>query len=155
MRRLTQTHDKNCLQTCVAILLDCDPARLPQQAEYVVHDDFVRALRVYLDRHHGLTYVEMPSEQFEQFAEARERSRLPHVLIGPCSRTSPENGEAWHAVIGVGDEMVWDVSPTRAGLTAVEGRGFLIPTPKGWAETWRGESCACAGCRAISRGEAA
>src|ERR1700687_430107 len=125
MRKLIQTRKDNCLQTCVAILLDREPEQLPLQQNYSGHDDFVKALRVYLDKHFGLTYAEVPVEQFELArVTAKQALQLPHIMIGPCSRTSPENGEAWHSVIGRDGEMIWDVSDAQSGLTEVKAWAF-------------------------------
>ena len=145
MKKLTQTRRDNCWQTCVAMLLGCPAESLPAQHEFVKREDYGRALRVYLDKHHALTYVEMGAAQFSALTEDQKKL---HVMIGECERTTPENGNAWHAVVGASGELLWDVSESRAGLTKVHGYGLLVPTPLEWRATWAREICVCSECAA-------
>jgi len=100
-------------------------------------------LRVYLDKHHGVTYVELTPEQFEA---APAEHKKAHVLLGESPRTTPEN-PTWHAVVGSEGVMTWDVNASRAGLTSVRGYGLLVPTPPEWCASWATEPCACAACQ--------
>jgi len=145
MRQLTQSRPENCLQTCIAILLDVDPESMPQQHELERLDDrsaWGKALRAYLDKHHGLTYVEVPPRDFEK---QPRWATAQHVIIGECSRTTSEN-YVWHAIVGAHGAPVWDVSPTRAGLTRVTGWGLLVPTPAEWKKEISATDCVCAAC---------
>jgi hypothetical protein len=126
------------------MLLDCPAESLPAQHEFEKRDDYGKALRVFLDRHHGLTYVEVDAARF---ATVPEQFKRFHVLIGECPRTTAENNFARHAIIGSNGEQFWDVSETRAGLTKVECYGLLIPTPADWKAAFSSEDCVCFDCR--------
>lgn len=132
MQRLTQTKP-NCWQLCVAMLLDCDPETLPDQPSIAGRDRerYAHVLRVYLRKHHGVTYAEVPPSSFESVA----RQRIFHLMIGETVRTV-EN-DAWHAIVGLGGQPYWDVHPSRAGLTQVFWYGLIIPIPDSWEDEWR------------------
>ncbi len=145
MTGLTQSRPENCLQTCIAMLLGVDPESMPQQHELEQLTDRAAwglALRVYLDKHHGLTYVEIGPDEYKK---ALATGIDHHVLIGECSRTTKER-YVWHAIVGRRGEPVWDVSPSREGLTKVTGWGLLVPTPKEFRATWAGTQCLCRDC---------
>ncbi len=148
MEKLTQTRRDNCWQTAVAMLLGRPAESLPAQHEFAERDAYGKALRVYLDRHHGVTYVELDAEGFASAPEAYKRF---HVMIGECSRTTPENNNAWHAIVGANGEQFWDVSESREGLTKVCGYGLLVPTPPEWHAQWADETCVCHGCLFLAR----
>lgn len=128
-KRLTQTASHNCFQTCAAILLNVDPIQLPEQLPTNTHDEYVHRLRCYLNKQYCLTYIEIPSSQTPP-------TQL-HIMIGETVRTKPENKNAWHAVIGQGGALLWDVSESRDGLTKVHAWGWLMPTPMEWREKLR------------------
>ncbi len=139
MRQLTQTNLEpgNCWQTAVACLLDVEAEALPPQSEiesaaktesrYAGHFSYHNALQRYLQKHHGKSYVELPVWQLAQARVSGE-----HTIVGPTVRTRDELPRINHCVVGVGGEMVWDVHPSRAGLTSMKSFGFLLPTPDDW-----------------------
>lgn len=124
MQRLTQTKP-NCWQLCVAIVLDIPAEILPDQTSVAGRErqKYADALRVYLRKHHQLTYVEVNPD----FLIGKD---VCHLMIGETVRTAEI--DAWHAVVGIGGNMVWDVSPHRDGLTKVLKFGLIIPVPKEW-----------------------
>lgn len=147
MELLTQTRP-NCWQLCVAMLLGLLAEALPDQVVVAgrSRDLYAHALRVYLRKHHRVTYAEIDPLQ------AGVGRDMFHLLIGETARTS-EN-DAWHAIVGRGGVPYWDVHPSRAGLTKVYKWGVLIPIPSSWEVEWgRREAvgdrlmrCACAMC---------
>lgn len=143
MKKLTQTRLDNCWQTCVAMLLSCPAESLPAQHEFEKREDYGKALRVFLDKHYGMTYVELTPEAFAATPEAYKRF---HVMIGECPRTTVENNYAWHAVVASYGELFWDVSETRAGLTKIGGYGLVVSTPEEWRMLWADEKCVCPEC---------
>ena len=143
MEKLTQSRKDNCWQTCVAVLLGCPAESLPGQHEYATRDEYGKVLRVFLDKHYDVTYVEVGPDQFEGLPICFKQR---HVMIGECTRSTAENGFAWHAVVGELGKIVWDVSPTRAGLTKIQGYGLLVPTPPEHRATWIGSVCECPRC---------
>lgn len=147
MQRLTQTRSDNCWPTCVAMLLGCSVESLPENV-FVTRAQYVQALRVYLCKHHGMTYLEDVPEK------AVTVVRGFHLMIGESVRTTAEN-DTWHAIVGLNGEPYWDVNPSRAGLTKVCGWGVLIAVSEKWRTEWRnreeaGEKdmkCLCVACR--------
>jgi hypothetical protein len=120
------------------MLLGCVAEALPLQHEFDGRENYSKALRVFLDKHYKLTYVEITSDKFEEVSPSF------HIMIGPTIRTVSAN-DAWHAVIGFGGKMFWDVHASRAGLTSVEGWGLLVPTPSDW-RVGLNVACTCAEC---------
>lgn len=147
MKRLTQTRSDNCWQTCVAMLLGCAAEDLPAQHEFNERTQYVKVLRVFLDKHYGLTYVEVETNKP---ATVPPCTKGHHLLIGPSPRTTTDN-DTWHAIIGLDGEPYWDVNPSRAGLTEVRAWGLLVPTPEEWRTTWNGEACLCPSCDQMER----
>lgn len=158
MKKLTQTHLDNCWQTCVAMLLGVPAEVLPDQHQITGRDQYLHTLRVYLEKHHNLLYVEVGPEKL---SEIKAQASCFHLLIGECARSSPENDHAWHAVVGRGGELYWDVSESRAGLTKVERYGLLVPfaaAPDAWRAEWQRRKstgdvemlCQCSSCRGRS-----
>lgn len=147
MQNLTQTRSDNCWQTCVAMLLERSVEELPQQHESSSREAYCKALRVFLDKHHDRTYVEVKIGS-PMFSVAKEQFKSsPHLIIGETIRTTTSN-DSWHAVVGVGGKVHWDVHPSRKGLTSVKAWGLVVPIPEGWREQWKGQACTCAACSA-------
>lgn len=143
MQKLTQTRPDNCWQTCVAAILDRAAESVPVQHLYPNRDAYTKALRVFLDKHYGLTYVEVESGRFlEVFSQVQSSF---HLLLGPSPRTSTKNN-TWHAIVGFAGKPCWDPNPSRAGLTEINAWGLLVPTPPEWRISWAGEHCVCANC---------
>jgi hypothetical protein len=97
------------------------------------HFSYLNAVQAYLRKHHGdLSYFEVPTWQLAQAKVFGE-----HMIIGPTVRTekAKEAGlpHCLHVVLGVDGEMVWDVHPTRVGLTRADKFGFLGQAPPEWA----------------------
>jgi hypothetical protein len=125
----------NCWQTAIACILDEDPLNLPPQDEIEAIDNRVlngwgsyrNVLNGYLTKHYNLMYFEVQAFAFGGIKIAREDGL--HLLIGPTVRTAnlAANGapHIHHVVIGRNGEFVWDVHPSRAGLTRVESWGIL------------------------------
>jgi hypothetical protein len=154
LERLTQTHEDNCWQTCVAMLLGCPPAFLPDQHVLGGGLEYVHPLRAYLHEHTAMTYAEVGSERFADIA----RQGTPHLMMGETVRTSPEH-DVWHAIVGISGVAYWDVHPSRAGLTKVFKFGFLAPIPAEWKLEWdrrkkAGDAkafCVCPSCAVAAR----
>lgn len=142
MQRLTQSKPDNCWQTCVAMLLGCSADVLPDQSSFRDRQRYADVLRVYLFKHHDLTYVEVEEEKFEHMAWF---ARNGHVMIGETVRTTEEN-DTWHAVVGVAGKFEWDVHPSRDGLVRVRKWGLLVPVPADWRAGLDNRACACHSC---------
>jgi hypothetical protein len=159
MRQLVQTRlgmQGNCWQTCVAMLLDVDPATMPQQfgertgpididpAAKDARPYFTDALQRYLRKHHNLAYVEVhgPGE-LHQFIVPRDR-QAPHMMTGRTARSDSLNGVR-HVVVARAGELLWDPHPTHLGLTEELRYAFLVPWPKSWTQ-YGGEPCICPAC---------
>lgn len=142
MEQLTQSRSDNCWQTCIAMLLGRPATSLPLQHKFEKRDDYGKALRVFLDKHHGVTYVEIGPEEFDR--APREHLRF-HLIIGESPRSSPTN-DTWHAIVGSFGVPHWDVNPSRAGLTKICAWGLLVPTPAEWRAQWSSDACVCASC---------
>jgi hypothetical protein len=120
---------------------------LPNQLEFTDVAAYAQALRVYLYKHFNKTYVEVlhPSPP-----TAVKYLSAPHILIGDVARAS--GTDAWHAVIYEGGGTMWDVHPSRAGLTKVVKHGVIVPfveAPVMWRRAWSGykEACVCKACK--------
>lgn len=145
MLKLTQSNidPGNCWQTAVACLLEVQAEALPPQIEieaasksearHAGHYSYSNALQCYLKKHYSLCYVELPCWQLTQANVFGS-----HMIIGPTIRTAAalERGlpHVDHVVLGLNGDMIWDVHPSRAGLTSFDRFGFLLKTPPAWAE---------------------
>ena len=137
MKRLTQTNTEkgNCWQTAIACLLDVDPETLPPQSEldhYTGEEkqagmdgwySYTNILNGYLDVHHKKRYFELPAWEAEGLGLDQTHDC---ILCGPTIRTS-ESYRIHHCVVKPHGQEIWDVHPSRAGLTAVERYGFIVP----------------------------
>jgi len=147
VKQLTQTNldPGNCWQTALAILLDLEAEVLPPQAEieiamkteggrYGGHFSYLNAIQCYLQKHHGLVYIELPVWQLDQLV-----INGTHLIVGPTVRTAAAIERRAptfnHCVVGIGGTMVWDVHPSRAGLTKDEKYGLLTKPPDDWKKT--------------------
>lgn len=155
MQKLTQTQPDNCWQTCIAILLGVPVCAVPDQHFLDDHEErnsYGLPLQAYLYKHHDLLYVEVERDGFPII----DLQNAPHIMIGECSRT-PEKG-AWHAVIGIGGRLHWDVSPERSGLTKINKYGILVPFPAELRAEWQRRvdagdpvtACRCPSCSPIN-----
>jgi hypothetical protein len=111
------------------MLLNVPAEVLPDQAEIKDRQAYAHALRVFLRKHFSVTYAEVDPSVSAGFGNAA------HVMIGETVRTTP-TFDTWHAVVGVGGKLYWDVHPSRAGLTTVERIGILVPIPVEWETKW-------------------
>lgn len=161
MKPFTQTNLEpgNCWQTCVASILEVDPAELPPQehydlfklredgtCEYLPGPSYNNILQAYLRKHHGMVYVEMHTPS-ELLAYLTVRAHVFHMLTGRTVRTA-RNG-ARHVVVGKGGVMVWDPHPSRVGLTEDIKWAFVIPIPAEWrVERGKPNPCVCPACSA-------
>lgn len=152
MRELTQTNlaPGNCFQHCVASVLDLDPELLPPQVEYdrfVVKEDGTRsyphphrrydaAVNVYLQKHHGLAYLQLHVPTRELLSQMTFREPGWHFLAGNTVRTAKSG--CTHLVVARYGEVAWDPHPSRAGLLDDGHRriAMLIPWPESWSKTW-------------------
>ena len=147
----------NCVQTCVACVLELDPGVLPDQTTYDrfhTREDGTRvrtggsyhnAINAYLRTHHGLCYFN-PSAPVSALSALFE-IRAPgwHFMSGKTVRTATSGVQ--HLVVGRYGEMVWDPHPSRAGLIGDIAWVFLAPYPKEWVRTWDPEdACECPAC---------
>jgi hypothetical protein len=135
MKFYTQTNltPGNCFQTAIACILEVNPERLPPQHEIESWDEKVldgwgsysNVLNGYLRRHHGLRYVEIHKWMMGAVMPVRPE----HIICGPSPRTDMLTKDRakhiHHCVVGVNGHPVWDVHPSRAGLTGVECWGLL------------------------------
>jgi len=126
MKPVTQTrlHDPsglsapgNCWTACIASLLECELAELPDEATFWKPGmtpaeswiPYQKAMLAFLWREHGLTLVEVRSTNVLFHAGVD----MPYsILSGP----SPRDQQINHAVISRGNEIVHDPHPSRAGL---------------------------------------
>lgn len=148
VREQTQTNldPGNCWQTCVACLLDVDADALPYQ-NAPSKFSYLNALNAYLDTHHGLVYVEVHRPAIAVLPPPEL-----HLMSGPTVRT-PTSGVN-HVVVARRGELAWDPHPSRAGLTAVERWGLVMPMPDDWKrqrDEWRRKNvaeirCVCPAC---------
>lgn len=172
MRELTQTVTAtpengfvgNCWQTCIACLLDLDPAVLPPQENY---DKRVRledgsfkhaegdnpsywsALTPYLRDHHDLAYVELHLPD-EAFPLLRVADPGYHLMTGRTVRSDSYGGMR-HVVVGRYGQVAWDPHPSHAGLLEEIRWALLVPYPKYWRESdarpgAKPYSCVCPAC---------
>lgn len=137
MIELTQTDTEygNCWQTAIACILEIDPKEMPDQAAIVSgnggqHSGYHNFLMEYLVRHHRMAYFELHDWQFGGLSIARPDGY--HMLVGPTART-PVNGNN-HIVVARNGAVVWDVHPSRDGLTVIERWGVLSPVPDRFVE---------------------
>lgn len=154
MRELTQTsfHPAgNCWQTCIACILDIDPAEMPPQEKY--DWNYHSTVNWYLREHHNLAYVEihLPEESLSILQIAPPGY---HMLTGRTVRSDAQDG-ARHVVVGQYGKMVWDPHPSRAGLLEEIRWGLLIPFPKSWRDSSLNlDPCECPRCSASRGGPA-
>lgn len=108
----------NCIQACVASLLNLTLDEVPH---FAVYTDWFGAMRRWARERDGdFTYFPFPVP--EEYAETWEiwadwgRANNAHVILsGPSPR-----GPFWHVVVGnVDREVVHDPHPSRAGLVEV------------------------------------
>lgn len=139
----SDTATGNCWQTCVACILEVDPAALPAQVEIEADKrSYQNSLNVYLFKHHGLCYTVMYDFMFP-IVLLREPGW--HMMEGPTVRT-PNNGGREHVVVGRHGVMAWDPHPSRAGLTYALRWSFLVPPPARAVGYWVDKSCECPAC---------
>lgn len=148
----------NCWQTCVASLLDVDPATLPDQASCDLYETTAEGqrgpgvkgtpsywswLNAYLRKHHGLVYVELHIHE-ETLPLLRVAEPGWHMMTGRTVRSDTMGGLR-HVVVALHGEMVWDPHPSRAGLLEEQRWAFLAPYPKAWADHPM-TACFCPSC---------
>lgn len=151
MKEFTQsnTDPGNCWQTAIACVLEVDPSTLPDQvlierSEKRLFDGWLsynNALQGYLGKHHGLRYIE---NQAWQLAAMGAKPGF-HIICGPTVRTPGHRARVGgahihHCVVARDGVPVWDVHPSRAGLTEPhEWRwGCLVSPPKELVAEWHG-----------------
>lgn len=167
MIELTQTNlaPGNCFQTCVASVLDLDPSLLPAQENYdryVIKEDGARsyphphkrydaAVNVYLQKHHGLGYLQLHVPTASLLAVMGMRDPGWHFFAGNTVRTATTG--CTHLVVARYGEIVWDPHPSRAGLLDDGHRrlAMLIPWPESWTSVWGSSTgdmppCECPAC---------
>ena len=161
MRELTQTvigESGNCWQTCVACILDVDPAELPDQSkiERVTGRDesgkIVRAgyfnnpVQAYLRDHHGMTLGHV----YAHLLGAMRVTSMGglHLAYGPTVRT-PSLGTD-HVVVAREGRTIWDPHPSRAGLVKATSWGVFTECPAEWdlVESRKRNPCVCPRCLA-------
>lgn len=158
MIELTQTTlglEGNCWQTCVASILEIDPATMPAQSKYdrvtkgadgnnVYGPSYSNVLRAFLRDHHGLTYAEVYSHTIAGLAV---RDPGWHMILGPTERSASLGGMR-HVVVGRYGVPVWDPHPSRAGLLERDiSWGLLVPFPEEWRDKKSmGGVCECPAC---------
>lgn len=146
----------NCLQTCVAGLLDLDPEEIPWQEVCDLHEtrpdgrrgraiatpSYRGRIETYLHKHHRLQWVELyvPSEALPLLRVADPGW---HFMSGPTVRSEALGG-ATHICIARYGQVVWDPHPSRAGLLNGARWSFLVPAP-GFHPGYR-EPCMCPAC---------
>ena len=153
MRELTQTSTGlvgNCWQTAVACILDIDPDVMPSQmvldrcerqpdgSVKRVGPGYNNALQAYLQRHHGLAYVElhMPVEAYSYLSISGY-----HLMTGTTVRSAEMDGMR-HVVVGRDGKVVWDPHPSRAGLLDDIHWALLVPYPAQW-RIWKWDDMPC------------
>lgn len=158
MKRYTQTKTVdmpgmegkygNCWQTALECILDVPQGTLPDQVDceragHSVHN----ALQAYLRKHHGLEFIQI--NEWQMRVPMRVRSGVWHLISGKTIRT-PKSG-CHHAVVGRSGQQVWDVHPSRAGLSEVTGFDFLVPATGEWKVTFgpNKQDCICPACGGI------
>lgn len=153
----------NCWQTAIASVLGLPAESLPDQVRCELFSKsnggsayYSYVVRAYLDKHHGLSLAYLHGEHL--IAALRMRTPGLHLVEGPTVRT-PHNGGVEHVCVGLDGELVWDVHPSRAGLTRIDRWGLFIPAPahererraqlaksKPGTDDWLNNTCHCPDC---------
>lgn len=155
MIELTQTSlypRGNCWQTAVACVLDLPAEALPSQFDSYYEDvdgsgvvrirmNYNNPLQAYLNKHHGLAYVE-----FHQPQEALAQLAIHgyHLITGTSVRSADYDGTR-HVVVGKDGQVAWDPHPSRAGLLDEIRWAVLCSWPKLWNRQ-ASMDCVCPSC---------
>jgi hypothetical protein len=155
---LTQTRlapEGNCWQTAMACLLRVPAESLPDQVQIDAEPkgSYNNALIAYLERHHGLAFVDLGRAAIQGLRVTTFGGF--HLMSGPTVRTP--TSKCNHVVVGFQGELAWDPHPDRAGLTLVEEWTILVPQPSGYrarhdeqraeGKTFDWLHCRCPACR--------
>lgn len=132
MQFLTQTNldPGNCLQTCVACILDVPIDSLPDQLGYGNPFAYVLELREFLRysvdatlvlvvKHGEVSMHDLAIPEYIMFGQMR----------GPFGGVCEE-----HCVVGREGKIVWDPYPTRAGLARVDAVWTFQPRRERWRQ---------------------
>lgn len=123
----------NCWQTAVACILDIDPEVMPSQAKH--HERYLNQLNAYLGKHHDLMYTCFHEHYWRGVLHLYGHHPSGYYCWEGETVRTPVN-KSDHVVVACGDKMVWDVHPSRAGLTVVKRWGVLGAIPEE-IRTWR------------------
>lgn len=100
----------NCFAACIATILDCCIADVPDLNAYEESDEWMRVLNKWL-RHKGLSYFEVRVAK-EDMTDFFVGGDYFHTIIGPTSRSATIQ----HCVVGRRGKMVFDPHPTALEL---------------------------------------
>ncbi len=127
MQFLTQSNldPGNCLQTCVACILDMPPADVPDQLLHPNPLSYLLELREFLRRrlHMTITLV-MPAHHLHAYPLAVREYILFGQMVGPFGGVCEE-----HCVVGRSGDVFWDPYPGRPGLTRVDAAWLFQTIP--------------------------
>jgi hypothetical protein len=113
---LTQTNldPGNCLQTCVACILDLPMDAVPDQLQHKNPLSYLLELREFLRRRRHVTLT-LATPGFNQRALAIPEYILFGRMVGPLGGICEE-----HCVVGCAGEIIWDPYPGRPGLNRID-----------------------------------
>ena len=120
----TRVHDPdngvigNCWRACVASLLECGIDDMPPFEEANNPGKMEMDSRRWL-LGRGLVFMLASSRPFPGY----------YMAVGSCDRFDPD--VALHCVVYLGEDMVHDPNPAKAGLTEVWDRLVLVPLNPG------------------------
>jgi hypothetical protein len=114
-------------------VLEVDPTQLPSQVLIEVGKGkrYHNALCEYLIRHHRLMYYELQTSYQTEGLTVSSHGGY-HLLSGTTVRTA--NNGYHHVVVGMGNEVVWDPHPSRAGLLEVLSWGIMAGATEAFVE---------------------
>lgn len=150
----TDTAPGNCVQTCIACILEVDPNALPDQTKYDRYEDYLGGMRVYphprryytqaldayLAKHHALSLVRIGLDASIASKVLQVREPGWHLISGNTVRTAATRNR--HVVVARYGKIVWDPHPSRAGLLP-EGRIWVVLAPCAELSAC---SCECPAC---------
>ena len=95
----------NCLQACIASILEIDIESIPW---FGTRSDWFDKMNAWLSAEHDLVAIDIVADSVQPWTGCHLGY---HIIAGPSPR-----GDFWHAVVGYRGEMVHDPHPSGDGL---------------------------------------